>query len=358
MNIEQTLIDELRVVADSAEAPVPPDVADLVRLAERTRTRSRLARVGGTALVAAAVITAIVIGSQVGRPNAAPPPTHPTGDATGGPLPTGAAPKIPYVLDGTLYLDGQAQPGTWSSVVTVGRTSMAVNGPDGAEKNPVVLFHDGVEVARLTQDGTQDALLSPSGTKIAWIEHDGDTATLVVHDMETGQDLGRRQVASTQSNGGEETEGSESIGTVADDGTVTYGSVVVTHTWKPGSAPVDSTPAVGSQTIPGFPDRAGYVWVQPDGTWGAWQTDRTGDPTPGEDGDGILDGVTVQHPGDPGSRFTIALPTGTDARRLEWETSTAVLVTVFEDRDGNRWHYLRCDVDDRRCEQVPTGADD
>jgi hypothetical protein len=355
MTLEQTLIEELRFVADSADPPVPPSVAELVRIAERIRTRSRLTRVAGTALVAAAVVTAIVIGTQVGRPNAAPPPTHPTGDATGGPLPTGAAPKIPYVLDGTLYIDGRARPGTWSSVMTVGRTSLAVNGPDGAERNPVVLFHDGVEVARLTKDGTQDAVLSPGGTKIAWIEDDAGTGVLVVHDMDTGQDLGRRSVATTRFTGGEENEGWESIQQVDDDGTVTYGSVVVTHTWKPSSDPVDSTPTSGSEMIPGFPERAGYVWLSPEGTWGAWQTDRTGDPAPDE-GNGLLDGITVQHPGDRASRFTIALPARTDARRLEWETSTDLLVTVFDDRDGNRWHFLRCDVTERSCEQVPTGA--
>jgi len=140
---------------------------------------------------------------------------------------------------------------------------------------------------------------------------------------------------------------------VTDDGTVTYGSVLVTHTWKPGSAPVDQ-PAQSYDGIEGYPDRAGYVTVRPDGVWGAWQTDRTGDPAPGKDGEGPLDGVTVQRPGEPASRFTIALPVGTDARRVEWETTHDLLVTVFEDRDGFEWHYLRCNIIDRRCEQVPT----
>jgi hypothetical protein len=219
-----------------------------------------------------------------------------------------------------------------------------------------VLFRDGVEVARLTKPGSMDAMLSPDGTKVAWIEQDRNAGVLVVHDMETGRDLGRRPVATTRFVGGEETEGWENLVAVANDGTATYGNVVTRHTWKPGRAPVDS-PAPTEELIPGFPTRAGWVWLRPDGVWGAWQTDRTGDPAPGPEGDGPLDGITLQHPSDPASRFTIALPTGTDARRLEWETSTTLLVTVFEDRDGNEWHFLRCAIVDRRCERAPTPSD-
>lgn len=355
MNLEQTLVDELAFVADHAQPPIPPNVSDLVRTAQRARTRTVVTRIGGSALVAAAVVAAIVLGSQISRPGAAPTPTHPT--PTPGELALGAAPRIPYVLDGRLYIDGKALPGTWSNVQTAGRTSIAFNGPEDDENNPVVLFHDGVEVARLTRAGAMDAILSPRGTKVAWIEYAGKTATLVVHDMDTGRDLGRRRVAQTGSNGGEETEGTEALGSVADDGTVTYGSVLVTHTWTPGSEPIDSTPDPQAGLAAGFPQRAGYVWLRADGVWGAWQTDRTGDPAPGGEEGAPLDGVTLQHPNDPSSRFTIALPAGSDARRLEWETSTTLLVTVFEDIDGTRWHYLRCDIGDKTCERVRMGGD-
>lgn len=363
MNVEQTLTDELDAVARSFEAPPPPATRRLVDQAQRSRRRVRL-RLATTLVAAAAVIAAIVAGTQLGRPNAAPSPTHPTPTRVDGQLPTGAPPRLPYVLHQHLYVDGKAQPGLWSGVTTAGHTTLAfTGGHDGNDGQPV-LFHDGVAVAPLPARGVdaQSVRLSPLGTKVAWTEYDNDSAHLVVRDMETGRELGRLSVdRETFAHDGAENEGWENVQSVADDGTVTYGSVVVVHTWKPGSAPVDHDPVGYQQTPEGYPHRANLVVESPDAAWGAWQTDRHGDPDPptGDDGALVFDGVTVQRPGQPGSRFTFAMPDGTtEVRQLVWETPADILVLVVGAvLDGLPEELVRCDVVKRTCEHASTPED-
>jgi hypothetical protein len=360
MNVEQTLTQELETVARSFDAPPPPAVAALTQAAERTRTRTRFRGAVITLAAAAAVVGAVVAGGQLGGPDSAPSPTHPTPTHAEGQLPTGPPPRLPYILQQHLYIDGKAQPGLWSWVTTAGRTTMALPDETGEQ---VVLFHDGVEVARLPRTVDTEAIrLSPLGTKVAWSEHDNDSAHLVVRDMETARELGRLAVdRATFVHDGDENEGWENVQEVADDGTVTYGGVLVVHTWKPGTAPVDHDPTSYLQGPQGYPNRAYAVTESPDGTWGAWASDRRGDPDPaiGEDGALVFDGVTVQRPGEPGSRFTFGMPSGTtEVRQVIWESSTDLLVLVVGDvLDGLPQQYLRCNVVQRTCEHASTPAD-
>jgi hypothetical protein len=360
MNVEQTLTAELETVAHSVDAPPPPVAATLVRAAEQTRTRTRLRGAAVTLAAAAAVVGAVVAGGQLGGPDSAPSPTHPTPTHADGQLPTGPPPRLPYVLQQRLYIDGKAQPGLWSWAATAGRTAIAVPDETGGQ---VALFHDGVEVARLPRTvDTQSLRLSPLGTKVAWTEHDNDSAHLVVRDMETARELGRLAVdRATFVQDGDENEGWENLQGVADDGTVTYGGVLVVHTWKPGTAPVDHDPTSYLQRPQGYPNRANLVIESPDGAWGMWQTDRNGrsNPPVGEDGGLLFDGVTVQRPGEPGSRFTFAMPKGTtDVRNVLWESTTDLLVLVVGDvLDGLPQEFVRCNVVDRTCEHASTPED-
>jgi hypothetical protein len=349
MNVETILTEELQVVAGAVQPP-PPPVAELVRLAERSRTRGRAGRVAAVVLVAAAVVVAIVIGSQVGRPTTAPPPAHHSKGAT--PLAVGEAPRIPYVLGTTLYLDGKPRPGTWLGVETAGDITLASRAaaPDNYADTDAVLFRDGAQVyvVRHVHSGPE---LSPRGTKLAWIEVVDGTPVLVVRDLAADRELGRLPLDTPVD---PDVESAETVQSVDDGGTVSYGSVLVSHTWRPGTVPVDQGPPSPSQSPPGFPNVL-ELTMSPDQTWGAWLTDRRGRNVGNRtDYDGVLDGVTVQKPGDRGSRLTIPLPAGTDLRGVVWESSTDVLLTVADNAVGDRTHYVRCSRLNRQCEIART----
>jgi hypothetical protein len=352
VNLEQTLTDELASVAGSIGVPPPPAVAAVVQRAEQSRTRSRVRWTATTLLAAAAVVAAVVVGNQIGRPDAAPSPApQPTRSPTG--LPTGAPPRVAYVAGSRLYLDGRVVPGDWGGVDVVGGTTLGYVHDPHDQTTTRVVFRDGREVGRITDVSVdQPSLLSRDGTKLAWVERAGGRYFLVVRDVPGWRELGRLEVdPSRLGHVGAEDEGWETLTAVADDGTVSYGGVVAAHTWKPGSAPVDQAPQPSLESND-FPRSSGGVVISPDGTWGAWSTDRHGKVT--VDADQKADGVTLAHPRRPASQFTLALPPGTDGRMLTWESTTDLLVTVFDDPDGVRWHFLRCDVVTRRCELAPT----
>ena len=320
------------------------------------RSQTRFRAVALTALAAAAVVAAIVGGAQIGRPDAAPPPTSPTATQTAAaPLPTGDAPRIPYINGTTLYVDGKAQPGNWSDVLTRGNGTTMATLNTAQRSGIIVLFREGAEVFRVARTNGDAAVLSEDGTKLAAVELDADTADLVVFDAVRGRELGRLAVDRTRfARDGEESEAWETLTEVGNDGTVSYGGVLVSHTWRPGDDPVDGDPAPYVDPFEGYPAKAEYVWTSPDGRWGAWLTDRLGNP-PDDAHAQPLDGVTFQRRGVPDSRVTIALPEGTDASGgLRWESSTSVLVLVDGDTELGIWHFLRCDIAQLACERAPT----
>jgi hypothetical protein len=337
-----------------------PDIAEVVGVTPPARARSRLTRVGGLVLLAA-VVTVIVIGTQGGRPHRAPAPTHPT--ASGEPaseesLPLGAAPRVPYLIGEGLYLDGRSRPGTWNGLSVAGRSATGFRStPD--QDGAVVVLRDGRVVLTLTTLPWSGAVLSPDGNLVAWAEVDRDRTVghVVLHDLRTGTDVARLEVDPMLLTVDDDRV--ERLIRLGNDGTVVYGGLHGWHTWKPGSPPVDTpTPADGSPLTPGFPARSNPVWLSPDESWGAWLTRRDGsNPPPDTGGTGLLEGLTLQRPGDPASRFTIALPIGTDAAWLTWETGSDVLVTVDDLRLNSPAYYLRCHVVEKDCEQAPTPFD-
>jgi hypothetical protein len=357
MNVEQTLTDELRVVADTVAAPPPPAVAALVHEADRARTRSRVRWAATTVLAAAAVVAAIVIGSQVGRPNASPSPLpQPTELPTS--LPTGAPPAIAFVKNDRLYVDDRVQPGSWVSVVNRGRTAIGYLDDANDLTGTMVLFRDGSEVVRVPHASVQGTVVSPSGVKVAWVERDGSAWYLVVYDLGIRDEQGRLPVdAHAVGHVGQETEAWESLTTVDDTGEVTWGGVLKRHLWTPGSAPKDTAPEVPRGTgSTAYPVDEGLVTVSPDGAWGAWTTDHTGEFEQGSTDipDQYKVEVTVQKPGRPASAIHFQLPRNSNASGIDWETDTAFLVTVFEDPTGISWHYVRCLVATGKCEVAPT----
>jgi hypothetical protein len=352
MNVEQTLTDELETVARSVGIPPPPAVALLVREAEASH-RPRLIRSGATVLVAAAAVLGVIaLGNGLDHPGAAPSPTHPTKSATDGPLPAGAPPRIPYVVHGTLYILGRPVTGKWWDVETVQGTTVAVRA-DQAIGRPVLFLDE--EPTHLLDDAVGAARLSAKGTKLAWLEKSGSSAHLVLYDVLARRELGRVPVDPRLLYNEEGTQ--ISIRALDDDGTVTYGGELGMLRWGPGAAPTSVTGSDVESTA-GFPAGSIEVHQNGDGNWGAWLTDRDGaSPTAVMAKKGVLDGVTFQAPYAPRSRFTIALPGGYEARTLTWESATEVLLTYSDHPDSPFTRFLRCSVEDRHCELVPTPGD-
>jgi hypothetical protein len=355
MNLEQILTHELEAVGSSIQAPPPPALPIIARDARVTRRRGALRRGTVVLLAAAAVLTAVVLGSRVDGPDAGPSPApQPTSVPTA--LPTGAPPAIAFIEGDTLYVDGHAQQGSWSAVLTHGRTSLAHL--DDENRNgigTIALFHDGSLV--LAVPHTQQAALSPAGSRAAWLERDGSRWFVVVYDLVSDTEQGRVAVDSHDlGHVGGETEAWESLSAVDDSGVVTWGGVLRSHTWTPGSAPVESAPAPPGTTSGDFPVDDGQVVLSPEGTWGAWTVDRSGEQEQGtsETPDQWKIEAFAQRPGDPSSRIQFTLPRNTPPVDIEWESEGSILLHVSDDPTGITWHYVRCAVATRRCEVAPT----
>jgi len=353
VNVETTITEELREVGAPLRPPPAPDPATLVRAAGRARTRT-LVRSGISAALAAAVILAIVVlGAHLKDPNAAPIPTpEPTV------LPTGQPPQIPYIQNETLYVDGQVQPGSWAGVVTHQASSIAsLNDFTGTPETwTTVLFHDGSEVARIPHVG--GSVLSPAGRRAAWIERDGQDWYVVVYDLERSREQGRWPVdAHTLGHVGPENEGWEGLSAVDDGGVTTWAGALKVHTWTPGSAPVESDQTDPEPPSGQFPVDDAVVSLSPDGAWGVWNEDLTGDQVvqgSTETPDQYNVHVFAQRPGQPGTRIEFPLPSNVNMGGADWETTETFLTQVFDDPTGDTWHYVRCFIATKRCEVAPT----
>lgn len=328
MNLEQTLTDELRSIAATTQAPPPPALGDLVRGATRARRRAVASRLGAVGLVAAAVVAAIVLGSQIGRPNATPSPAKPT--------PSYYAPGVPYVYAGKLYVGHEATSGNWYAAQSGGHFTVAQ-----ATDTSAAILRDGVRVEKIP--GPVYAIgLSADGTKAAWIQGtDTEGGVLVVRDLPGSRDLGRLPLRLPPT--------ARVVNlplAIADDGTAYY-QVAGSWKWNPAAG----TPVhVGHESVaspenpaPGFAGIGAFVRLSPDHLWGAWVTDRRGHEIRDLDV-GKAVAVTVQRPNDPGSRFSIPLPPGVqlDATVAYWQSPTVVTMPVSPG-------HVQCDIVARRC---------
>jgi hypothetical protein len=296
------------------------------------------------------------VGSEMcirARPNAAPPPTHPSQTPTDRPLPVGDAPRIAYVVRDTLYVNGEARTGSFIEVQTAGDSAVAYRQGRGADATPIV-FRGGRQVAVLSGavGGTR---LSPDGTMVAWFEVSAGADQLVVRDLTTGNDLGRVTVDATAVN--VDDQGNLNAVSIAADGTVVYTADAAAYfSWHPGGTPV-SVPAPDAQAAPdGFSPDASFVTLNRDETWGIWATDKLGHAPESPDYNGLTDGATFEKRGDPQSRFTVTFPDGGGVYKLQWESDTDALLDYLVDGEGSNDRYLRCSVVTQRCEYAPTPA--
>ena len=324
-----------------------------------TLTRTRATRIAVVAIVVAAV-AAIVLGSQVGPPNASPPPTHPSQtptpappSETAQPLPVGDPPRIPYIVHDTLYLGNRAQSGSFMEVQSAGSSAVAYR-PGSSDLVTPVIFRDGRQVAVLSSavGGTRP---SPDGTLLAWFEVSGGTDHLVLRDLTSGADVARVSVDARALN--PDFYGNLTAYGVANDGTVVYTTDAATYfAWHPGGSPVRVRAPHVRAAPDGFSSDASYVVLNGKGNWGVWVTDRLGHNPESPDSNGVTDGATFERRGDPQSRFTVTFPDGGGAYKVMWESDTDALLDYLIDGEGSGDRYLRCSVVTQRCEYAPTPA--
>lgn len=360
MNIEQTLTDELRVVATAVQPPPPPDVAVLVRQAVRSRGRTRVRWATTTVLAAAAVIAAIVLGNQIGRPDAAPSPTKPTPTRKADALPVGS-PLRTYVdqVNGRLYIDGTTEPGAWNDASTVDGLTLAFGRTTTRSGDAEVgVFRDGQRVGTLQHVSDHLVETSPDTRAVAWVEEHDTTGVIVVAQVgdEGVHELGRLSVPALILGGDDESD--ENLISVADDGTVTYGGILSGHSWLPGSTPRVADVSSYLYGPQGYPPRADDVRPNHYGTWGAWLTDQR-DPGAGG-GYASWGAVAFQQPGHPETKVKVTLPANdNDVRDLYWESDTdLILATSYGDSSADAVKdYVRCSVTDATCEVAPGPGD-
>ena len=351
MNVEQTLTDELEMVARSVDTPPPPAVAALVQEARSARGRSRV-RWAATTFAAAAVIAAVVAGTQLGQPDAAPQPTRPTESADA--LPVGK-PLRTYVDPTTdaLYIDGEAVRGNgWDSAETFGDLTLGYLGAQ--DSGYVGIFLGAQRVGTLHPDEANGVLVAPGGRTIAWVElKDGSGAVVVARVGTDGlRELGRLPVAALTFD--VDNESRQHLIAVDDAGTVTYGSAVGGHAWRPGNEPTDVDISAAQGGPAGFPGRADDVHLNRAGTWGAWLTSPR-DPGAGG-GEASWSAITFQQPNRPDTKASITMPDRlNDVRDFSWESDTDIVLTIYT---GNLFvhevlEHVRCNVIDRACEVAP-----
>ena len=348
MSVEDLLTGELRTVAGGVQAPPPPAPSHLVQQARRERSRRRRRTLAGAGLVAATVVVAVALGVRAGHPDAAPGPAHPSGTPSA--LPTGDAPMIPYIVFETLYLYDEPVPGTWWDVQTVQGHTVATRAVPPIGKPVLFDNQDQPQPTHLLDQAIGTARLSTDGTKLAWIEQTASSAHLVVRDLETGENLGRLPVDPKRVFIDDGTQ--EHIMWLDDDGTVWYGGSLGVRAWKPGSPPVTAPP--GPTQTEGYPVDETELTFSADGNWAAWRSDRRGRTG---DRPGGYDGVTFESTQNPDTRFTIALPAGTNVHSVTWESATDVLLRYQEQPGAAALRFMRCSVEDRHCELAPTQAD-
>lgn len=348
MSLEQTLSDDLATVVRTLDVPPAPDAAALVAHAQRTRTRARVRWVSTTFLAAAAVIAAILAGTQIGRPGATPRPAHPSPTRTAEQLAVGD-PLATYVGpdDQVLYIRGVAEPGTWGGASTVADLTIAVSN----DLSTVGIFVDGTRVGTLHHVRDGEVMASPDGRTVGWMESSGGSAHLVAATVTPSgvHELGR--LALDPAVVMQDSEGSERVMKVDEDHTITYGGVTSGHSWKPGQAPKVADVSVLLTRAPGFPNTQEPPDLNPAGSWGAWRSTSTGRSPHDEDTPRVA--VTVQQPNEPGTRFTFAMPHGAEVQWVYWETDVELIAAVSgKTKVGG--DYVRCSVVERTCEYAPT----
>lgn len=286
-DVEEILNRELREVADGLRVPPLPV------LSGGPPRRPWLPVLAAAAVLLVVLGVVAVVASDRGgtAPEPAPSPTPTEAPRE---IPT-AAPTIPYMNDGTLFVDGRKVDGVWGYLTSGGDVWLAMAGEDGTW-----WWGTGPE-PEYQIDLTVDSppLLSPDGRYVAVLSTDNGGIVTVL-DTADGSRLGSGPVEL-----GNQTAGTQvHIRAVTDDGQVVVQGLETTVLWTvrgESSPPVDLT-----ETAPG-------VWFHASTAAGLWVSD-------GEEGPAYLaelsdDGEVTQIGDLPGLDILDVSPGG---RAMAW----------------------------------------
>lgn len=319
--------------------------------------RRRTIAIGSGALAAVVVLGALVLGHELGKPDA----TRQPGPATALALRTGEPIHTWTDEHGRLHLDGTTVPGDWAGAVTSGDLTTAAQGP--YDTGTVGVFLGSAQVGTARGVAVPDLPVSPDHRTIAWVafgDTDHTTSEIVVARVDSGgiHELGRlgagRDLLPTS-----DTPRVRLL-RVADDGTVLYGAATgAGSSWTPGGRPQAADVSAYQGGPDGFTtEPAQDLRLNAQRTWGAWSTDRLPDPDPDN---AVFTSVTVQRAGDVTTRYE--MPFADDYAYVNvvgWENDTDVLLYADTQPPGRATagNYLRCDVVVRHCEIAPAPGDE
>lgn len=157
MPVEEILRRELREVANGLSVPALPPLPEQPPRSQRWRP---LLVAAAAMLIVAGAIAVMVANRDGGEPTPAPPGPDHTEINTVRSL-TADAPTVPYVFDGTLYVDGEEVAGTWWEVSHAGDAWAAQSDDIGWR------WGTDAEAHEISGDVVLHPHLSPDGTLLA-----------------------------------------------------------------------------------------------------------------------------------------------------------------------------------------------
>lgn len=377
VDVEETLGRELHEVADGLRIPsMPPLPLEPPRV--QRHWQPMLVAAAVVLIIAGAVaVVATTRGSQKLEP--APPSPSPSRTESATRLPT-TAPRIPYVLDQRLYVDGEQVPGGWWSVRSGDAGWLALR------TDNTWWWGRGAESYEITGPHDVPPVISPNGEYVADVRNENGEGILTGFDTTAaGERLGSVPVDL-----GDRQDGSVvSIRAVTNDGKVIAQGTNTSLLWLPlaGNVTVDlSVTAPGQQILGstaeglvvtdgagGVIDGAGGepylaeiseageltpigaipahddVLVSPGAGWLVWTA-------PGTMGGEVTSTPTLEvQTVDGTQRATLTAPAGWGfrVRSWAWEGEAHVVSPVLRDGDGGE-RMARCSVQVARCVLIRT----
>lgn len=260
-DIEETLVRELREVADDLHVPAMPPLPEEPPRSARWR-EPMLVAAAVVLIAAGAVGVATLPGgldTEPAQPSPAPSPVpspSPSPTESNVPVPR-TAPALPYVLEDRLYVDGEQVPGSWWAVHPAGEAWIAV-----ADMPPTWWWGRGSEPQALPNGEDVTPQISANGRYVAVVRAEGGEGVLTVLDTRSGDPVGDTPL----SIGSQRWDYPAYVVAVLDDGRVVVRREDSHLLWLPGAggSTVDLSETAPGQVVLGSTS-AGLVVTDGDG---------------------------------------------------------------------------------------------
>lgn len=377
-DIEETLSRELWEVAGRLQVPPMPTLPVTQPSAPARRHWLPMLVAAGVVLIVAG---AVAVGSLIGPGNPDLEPAPPAASRTQAPTPTEAptplartAPRIPYVLDKQLYVDGVQVPGAWWSVQSGDAGWIALN------DDSTWWWGTGPTAHKLSMSRDISPMISPNGRYIVMVEVQEGRTVVTGFDVRRGGDgLGAVPVDPGKTGEGDPVR----VRAVTDDGVVVVQGMATSLMWLPlkdgATVDLDAT-APGQVILRGTPN--GVVAVGgangSDGATGAPYLAELSDagqlsrirslpryddlvvgpgrwllwvPPGSMGGEVVALGTLEVQTIDGADRATMTAPRGWGFKVLAWawEDAEHVIAPVLADSDQTNERIARCDVRSAQC---------